>query len=255
MLYVCFCRTLIKISNAAFNHQSVSFDDSRQLNLFDEVNRSKAIFSRDVALIAKSARFNPPVVPYILEGDARRVDEHLSAKVDLVITSPPYPNRMSYIRELRPYMYWMGYLEKAREAGELDWQAIGGTWGAATSRLSDWQRNEAIGYYPEYFKAILRQIEDDENKSGRKMSNYVARYFEDMVQHFDGLARVLNPGATIHYVVGNSTFYGIIVPVERIYKEIMTSVGFSEVNVETVRKRNSKKELYEFTVSGRFLPK
>jgi len=255
LLYVCFCRTLIKISNAAFNHQSVSFDDSRQLNLFDETKRYKAIFSRDVALVAKSAQFNPSIISHIIEGDARCVDEHLSAKVDLVITSPPYPNRMSYIRELRPYMYWMGYLEKAREAGELDWQAIGGTWGAATSRLSDWQRNEAIGYYPEYFKAILRQIEDDENKSGRKMANYVARYFEDIAEHFKSLVRVLNPGAMVHYVVGNSTFYGVLVPVERLYQEIMTSVGFSEVNIETVRKRNSKKELYEFTVSGRFFPK
>jgi hypothetical protein len=45
---------------------------------------------------------------------------------------------MSYIRELRPYMYWLGYLQNAREAGELDWKAIGGTWGCATSRVGKW---------------------------------------------------------------------------------------------------------------------
>lgn len=49
---------------------------------------------------------------------------------------------MSYIRELRPYMYWLGFLNKAKEAGELDWKAIGGTWGIATSRLSCWERSE-----------------------------------------------------------------------------------------------------------------
>lgn len=65
------------------------------------------------------------------------------------------------------------------------------------------------------------------------------------------LTCVLNSGATVHYVVGNSTFYDVLVPVERLYKEIMEIVGFSETEVETVRKRNSKKELYEFTVSGR----
>lgn len=42
-------------------------------------------------------------------------------------TSPHYPNRISYIRELRPYMYWMKFLGEAREAGEMDWKAIGGT--------------------------------------------------------------------------------------------------------------------------------
>jgi hypothetical protein len=257
LLYVCFCRTLIKISNAAFNHQSVSFDDSKQLSLFDETNRYKAIFSGDVKFVADSAMYNPNVIPQIIQGDARTIAKHLPPDlangngVDLVITSPPYPNRMSYIRELRPYMYWLGYLKKAREAGELDWEAIGGTWGVATSRLSDWRSDEDEGYYPAYFKQILKQIEDEKNKNGRKMAAYVARYFEDIMQHFRSLTHVLNPGATVHYVVGNSTFYDVLVPVERLYKEIMESVGFSETEVETVRKRNSKKELYEFTVSGR----
>ena len=30
-------------------------------------------------------------------------------------------------------------LNEAKEAGELDWLAIGGTWGIATSRLLSWQ--------------------------------------------------------------------------------------------------------------------
>ena len=35
-------------------------------------------------------------------------------------------------------MYWLGFLAEPKEAGELDWQAIGGTWGVATSRLAKW---------------------------------------------------------------------------------------------------------------------
>ena len=49
---------------------------------------------------------------------------------------------MSYIRELRPYMYWLSYLRDGREAGELDWKAIGGTWGIATSRVGKWSPSE-----------------------------------------------------------------------------------------------------------------
>jgi DNA modification methylase len=252
LLYICFCRTLIKISNAAFNHQSVSFADNRQLSLFDEKDRYRAVFSKDVRFVADSANENPSIIPSIVQGDARNVADHIQSKADMVITSPPYPNRMSYIRELRPYMYWLGYLEKAREAGELDWEAIGGTWGVATSRLSDWTRSEE-GYYPDYLKNILERIADDEHKNGEKMASYIARYFEDILQHFGSLVRVLKKGATVHYVVGNSTFYGVIIPVERLYKEIMELVGLSATNIEVVRKRNSKKELYEFAVSGEFL--
>jgi hypothetical protein len=44
-----------------------------------------------------------------------------------VLTSPPYPNHMSYIRETRPYLYWLGYLTAGPQGGDLDWQAMGGT--------------------------------------------------------------------------------------------------------------------------------
>ena len=77
-------------------------------------------------------------------GDSRRLHEVLTAKYTHVVTSPPYPNRMSYIRELRPYMYWLGYLNDGRQAGELDWRAIGGTWGCATSNLARWKPDPVI---------------------------------------------------------------------------------------------------------------
>ena len=35
-------------------------------------------------------------------------------------------------------MYWLGYLSSGKQAGDMDWQTIGGTWGSATSRLSGW---------------------------------------------------------------------------------------------------------------------
>lgn len=36
-------------------------------------------------------------------------------------------------------MYWLGFLESGEQAGNLDWKAIGGTWGSATSKLKDWE--------------------------------------------------------------------------------------------------------------------
>ena len=37
-------------------------------------------------------------------------------------------------------MYWTGHLVNGRDAGELDWLAVGGTWGLATSHLIGWGR-------------------------------------------------------------------------------------------------------------------
>ena len=41
-------------------------------------------------------------------------------------------------------MYWPGYLDSGNQAGELDWQAIGGIWGCATSKLMSWTRDPRI---------------------------------------------------------------------------------------------------------------
>ena len=74
-------------------------------------------FRDDLSFVIKGALANPRSTGKIILGDSRNVDKYFSEKFDLVITSPPYPNRMSYIRELRPYMYWLGHLNQPREAG------------------------------------------------------------------------------------------------------------------------------------------
>lgn len=248
LLNVAFCRTLIKISAAAFNHQSMSFKDEAQC-LFDLDPEASAVFLEDLAFVLGGAKDNPPGDASVLLGDARNLTNCLDGKFDVVVTSPPYANRMSYIRELRPYMYWLGYLENGRDAAELDWLAIGGTWGVATSRLTDWSSSGDY-WIPQHLRAVLENIASSDNKNGELLSKYVAKYCEDMSAHFDSLRRVLNPGSRVHYIVGNSTFYGVLVSTEQVYASMLREYGFIDVDVRAIRKRNSKKELIEFDVSA-----
>lgn len=97
---------------------------------------------------------------------------------------------------------------------------------------------------------MLTEIAHNHNANGVLLANYVMKYFEDMSQHFSGLRGVLNPGARVHYIVGNSTFYGVLVPTEKIYGAMLQQYGFEDVDVRPIRKRNSKKELIEFDVSA-----
>ena len=140
LLLVALCRTVITLSNAAFNHQSISFKETDKSPALFEVDRNRSeVFRKELSLVLDGAADNPRIEPIVVTGDARQSSRFLKGKYDILITSPPYPNRISYIRELRPYMYWLGFLSNGRAAGELDWQAIGGTWGIATSRLAEWQ--------------------------------------------------------------------------------------------------------------------
>jgi hypothetical protein len=248
LLLVAFCHLVISWSNAAFNHQSMSFkeSDGRQLGLFDETQQMLLHFPETVRRIVASAE--KPIRGHVevIQADSRDLPQPREGLYDCVITSPPYPNRMSYIRELRPYMYWLGYLKEAREAGELDWQAIGGTWGIATSRLGKWKPD---GYKVQYtgFENIVADIAIQ----SKLLANYVHKYFVDISVHLESLYRTLSQGARVFYVVGNSRFYNTLVPVERIYACLLEEYGFVDTEIKLIRKRNSKKELYEFIVSAR----
>lgn len=257
LLKVAFCRTMISLSNAAFNHQSMSFKDpgaSGQQTLAFEEGNSRFVdqFNSDIDTVASAMADNPEGSIRIERADARglvglNIDE---SSFDLLITSPPYPNRMSYIRELRPYMYWLGFLGDAKEAGELDWEAIGGTWGIATSRLLTWRPSG--GFIPDYLFPIVEKIRVGHPKNGELMAQYVHKYFDDMFAHFQSAAKMVKPGGSAHYIIGNSTFYGHIVPAERLYCDQLLKAGFKHADARAIRKRNSKKELVEFhVIAGR----
>lgn len=254
LLLIAFCRLMIELSNASFRHVSMSFQDvdpdGEEGSGFDHWEDYLEQFQSCVGIILEGAKENPGREAAIVNGDSRNANLLVEGKFDLLVTSPPYPNRVSYIRELRPYMYWLDFLNEAKEAGELDWQAIGGTWGTATSKLGSWVKS-VESYFPSYLPPILERIANQDVKSGILMANYVSKYFEDIWNHLLSVKKVMNQGAEVHYVVGNSTFYDVLVPVETIYQDMMKEIGFSDVEIKTLRKRNSKKELFEFQVMSK----
>jgi hypothetical protein len=254
LLKVAFCWTMMEHANVSFGHQSMSFKRRRvsapQLAFlpgFGE-NPIAETWEHAASLIGSAARKPTATPPRVILLDARNLDSELkSDHYACVITSPPYPNRMSYIRELRPYMYWLGFLAGGRAAGELDWRAIGGTWGCATSNLNKWQPPPGASIPFAELPAILKRIAAQSDILAR----YVHKYFVDMLQHCGCVFRVVKPGGTIHYIVGNSKFYDVLLPVEGIYSAMFEAVGFVSVAVQVSRKRTSKKELFEFVVSAR----
>ena len=251
ILLVAFCRAVIGESKAAFNHQSVSFrEDDGASRLFGRKSAEDAAaeFRRDLARVADSAADNPVAPARLVAGDSRRLDKLLDEKFDLLITSPPYANRMSYIRELRPYMYWLGHLREPGDAGDLDWLAIGGTWGAATSRLAEWKKGAPTCGRLE---KIAARVAAASPRNGALMANYILKYFEDVRAHLNSAFAVLNPGAAAHYIVGNSIFYGVNLPTEEIYADLMERAGFRKTEIRVLRKRNSKKGLREYDVVAR----
>lgn len=252
LLKVAFCRTMIDLAKVSFSHQSMSFKKPGPTLLMDfkpdEASIVVAKWEQATRRIFAAARTEILSKPQFICCDARRLDSKLARDFfDCIVTSPPYPNRMSYIRELRPYMYWLGYLTNGRDAGEMDWQAIGGTWGCATSNLTKWEATTKDFVPYKNFNSILDQI----SLSSPLLSRYVHKYFYDMVLHVESLFKVVKSGGSIHYIVGNSKFYDVLLPVQDIFASLFSSAGFVGTEIKIIRKRTSKKELFEYVVSAR----
>lgn len=244
---IAFCRALISLSNAAFNHVSTSFKDSKEDSYFDD-SMGKQLYKSACDMIAGTAKVQPVAGTRIINADSKNIDLQ-GEFFDTVITSPPYPNRISYMRELRPYMYWLDYLLSSDDASALDWKTIGGTWGSATSKLSSWEYKSEL--LPDYLLDIADNISRADNKSAGLMSKYVLKYFDDIAKHLHSVYGCMREGGTVHYIIGNSNFYGNTVPSEKIYSDLLIAAGFQHISCEILRKRNCKKELYEFLVSAR----
>jgi hypothetical protein len=256
LLRVVLCRTLIAVSNAAFDHQSMSFaaDADGEASSASDGRGARAaatwgVWAEELERLLASARQDLDGTVTVHLGDARDLAASVDAPVDLLYTSPPYANRMSYVRELRPYMYWLRYLTQPADAGELDWSAIGGTWGVATSRVAGWEAERELPLGRELM-VTCDAIRASGGRNADLLARYVHKYTEDMWRHFRSAAEVLRPGGRAIYVVGNSTFFGKVVPVQDWYARLLTEAGFRDVAVRTIRKRNSNKALYEYAVEA-----
>ncbi len=251
LLLVGLCRTVIATSHAAFDHQSMSFRPAgpdEDTASGDEAGPVLRTYAVQTGTVIESAAVDLPGRARIVLGDSRSMDADL-ARCDLLFTSPPYVNRMSYIRELRPYMYWLRFLEDAAGAADLDWTAIGGTWGTATSRLMSWRPSRPLPI-DDRLADTTAAIERDGGRSGPVLGRYVHKYFEDMALHASAAHHAVRSGGRATYIIGNSTFYGHLVPAQDWLAVLLAEAGFTDVSVGTIRKRSSKKELYEYEVTA-----
>jgi hypothetical protein len=236
-----FCRTLIDVGHVSFRHQSMSF--RRRDAAHDVGTVLRAAF---VALRVGAEQSLPATDARVLVGDARELGQLLRPNsCGSVITSPPYCNRMSYIRELRPYMYWLGFLDDGRQAGALDWQAIGGTWGSATSQLMTWEPEQPLEL------PKLRNLARRIARHSPLLARYVERYFTDMDRHVSAVAGIVAKQGELHYVIGNSKFFDVVVPAQALLAELFERHGLVSTRTRVLRRRTSKKELFEYLVSAR----
>jgi hypothetical protein len=136
----------------------------------------------------------------------------------------------------------MELLDHARQATEIDLQAIGGTWGRATSVLQ-----HHLIEPPAEIRPYLCYYDQLQSRS-TLMCNYATKYFIDLWRHIQSLNAVKSQPFRGAYVVGNSRLSGVEIFTEVILGQLFEQTGFEVEKIVGFRKRGGKKRLYETAI-------
>lgn len=239
-------RILLEVSRARYTHASVTFarDDARPTPAaLPAFERRLAEMVADLRALASQ----PQRLATVLHGNSLALDAVLpdAGAYTRVICSPPYPNRYSYARETRPHLFFLDLVANAAAVGELEYTAMGGTWGRATSALNQ-PHTPASAEVAHIMAPLLETL----RAAHPLMANYAVRYFNDFWRHVQALDRAMAPHARLAYVVGNSTLGGVPVPVADWLLELFEAAGWRRLGagIHHMRRRNSRAGLVESVI-------
>jgi hypothetical protein len=179
--------------------------------------------------------------------DARTVSNIIQHEsIDLVVTSPPYPNNYDYADATRLEMtFWgevqgWGDLQEAVRKFIIRSSSQHAT--AEKLKLDDLLAAPSIECIREELSAICNELAEVRLTKGGKKAYHtmIAAYFCDLSKVFQALRPVCRTGATICFVVGDSAPYGVYVPVDDWLGRLALAAGFKSFSFEKLRDRNIK---------------
>lgn len=246
-LWLALNKASIDCANIHRNHPTITFDDnhSRHIDVFSEIEFNLNNIRNDLASLTDEQISYSQLNNIYLGNSTDPLELYRSKNITKVITSPPYPNRFSYIHQTRPQLHFMELIDNIKEATEIDMNAIGGTWGRATSVLQ-----KEIIEIPDELKEIFCYFDELKGKS-TLMCNYATKYFLDLRTHIQELKKIVPTNFQGAYVVGNSRLSGVEIFTETILAKMFEIEGFTVEKIVSFRKRGGKKKLYESAVCVR----
>ncbi len=179
----------------------------------------------------------------VLLGDARDLRGTIGeGTVDVVFTSPPYPNEKDYTRTTRMELVFLGFARNRAELRELKQRFV-------RSNTRGLYKGDADERWVQDHPSIVGLAEEIERRrvemgktSGfeRNYARVVLNYFGGMKRHLANLRPLLKPGAWLAYVVGDqASFLRVEIRTGLLLAEIAESLGYETVAIDLFRERFS----------------
>ena len=184
-----------------------------------------------------------PMIPTLLEGDGRQPQKLgiLPSSVDLVLTSPPYPNNIDYSEVYKLELWMLGFINDGVDFLGLRRQTFRSHPTCADpAPTQDFTDAVARGTLKNTLHPILERAEDDPARLRVFMG-----YFSDLWTTMKNIFTVLKPGGHAVFVVGNS-LHGTkdgayLLPTDLVIAQMAAPLGFKVGS--TIIARNLRRRL------------
>ncbi|MEW6419682.1 MAG: DNA methyltransferase [Nitrospirota bacterium] len=157
--------------------------------------------------------------------------------IDLMITSPPYPNDLEYTRQTRLELYLLDFVKDMDDVQKIKRNMVKGS-----TKLIFKESNSAsfVEKFPEIIGCSERIYEKTKNKNwGFDYPRMVKEYFGDMYLCLKEFYRLMKPQSHFLLVVGDQTIKGVLIPVGDILITIAKEIGYKYCCKELFRIRRS----------------
>ena len=160
--------------------------------------------------------------------------------IDIVITSPPYPNEKDYTRTTRLETVLLGFITSKKELQALKRTMVRSNTRGVYKGDSD---HEVVANHAEIQRIAeaieARRVELGKTSGFERLYAKVTKlYFGGMARHLADLRRVLRPNAQLAYVVGDQASYlRVMIRTGQLLASIAEPLGYEIVGIDLFRTR------------------
>jgi hypothetical protein len=163
--------------------------------------------------------------------DARHLDEEMRGKVSLVLTSPPYLNGTNYMRNTKLELWLLGFIASEKELSQLNKVCM-------VCGINNVVKGRPPKHRFKPVEEVARRL--DETSPDLRIPALVRGYFSDMLQVLANCATYLRPGGRVVLDIGDSKFYGVHVPTDKLLCDVAREAGLSVVGERLLARRHSR---------------
>jgi hypothetical protein len=238
-----FGAVMVNLSNYSYE-PSLSSRPAVGKSIQNDAPVAEAIVTKLLAMKSDIQSFrdemeNLPRQPHgqVIEDNFLNARDYINpASVDLIVTSPPYLNNYHYIRNTRPQLFWLGFVQRPAELKQLEMKNFGKYWQTVRDLES-----VPLEFEHANLQDLLDQVRsvntDRGTYGGNGWANYAASYFNDTARFCRIASQVLKPGRYAVVVVGNSILQGIEIPVDKLLAELAERHGLISEKIHVIRQK------------------